>query len=151
MMAKEELTNAAVKFLLAHKTGALATQSVKHPGYPSTSSAPFSVNADGSIVFFFSSMATHTKNLKSDSRSSLLVDGTHGDFSGSRLTIIGDVAASDESREQFEHYFEQHPQAKQWASFGDFQFYVLQPKDVYFVAGFGSMGWITGADFQNAV
>lgn len=150
-MAKEELTTAAVKFLLAHSTGALATQSVKHPGYPSTSSAPFSVGTGGSIAFFFSSLATHTKNLKSNSRSSLFVDGTHGDFSGSRLTIIGDVAASDEPREQFEHYFETHPQASQWASFGDFQFFVLKPKDVYFVAGFGSMGWIKGHDFTNAI
>lgn len=150
---QQELTVAAVQLLRATNAGALATQSVKHPGYPSVSSAPYAITSAGAIVFFFSSLATHTKNFRGDDKVSLYVSPDAGDFAGARLTIIGNIeSVPDETVDAAaESYFSQHPEARQWASFGDFQFYQLAPVSVYFVAGFGSMGWIEGNQFQSQI
>lgn len=150
---QQELATSAVQLLRTLNAGALATQSVKHSGYPSVSSAPYAITSDGSIVFFFSSLATHTKNFSGNSKASLFVSADEGDFAGARLTIIGDieVLAKEAIDNASTSYFAQHPDARQWASFGDFQFYRLAPVSVYFVAGFGSMGWIDGNDFNAAI
>ena len=47
-------------------------------------------------------------------------------------------------------YLQRHPKAQQWANFGDFSFYRLVVKDIYFVGGFGVMGWITPGDYAAA-
>ena len=49
-----------------------------------------------------------------------------------------------------DEYLKTHPAAAQWATFGDFQFYRLVILDVYFVAGFGAMGWVPPAEFAAA-
>ena len=47
-------------------------------------------------------------------------------------------------------YLSANPEAAQWASFGDFQFYRMKIVDVYVVAGFGSMGWVNPNQFAQA-
>lgn len=150
---QKELATSSVQLLRSLDAGALATQSVKHPGYPSVSVAPYAISGDGAIVFFFSSLATHTKNFRGDSKASLFVSADKGDFAGARLTIIGDIEVLPENAidDAASVYLARHPEAKQWASFGDFQFYRLAPVSAYFVAGFGSMGWIDGDDFQGVI
>ena len=58
---QKELATSSVQLLRSLDAGALATQSVKHPGYPSVSVAPYAISGDGAIVFFFSSLATQLK------------------------------------------------------------------------------------------
>ena len=38
-------------------------------------------------------------------------------------------------------YLARHPEALGWVDFQDFGFYRLDGRDVYFVGGFGVMGW----------
>ena len=47
-------------------------------------------------------------------------------------------------------YLEANPESASWASFGDFQFYRLELLDIYFVAGFGAMGWVSPDTFRSA-
>ena len=153
MNPQPNLVDGAIELLNSQVAGSLATQSVKHPGFPFVSSTPFAVDENGYPVFFLSSMATHTKNLKQNPKASLLASGGSGQFSDARLTVVGNLElVPDADLAVAEHnYFDRHPEAQQWASFGDFSFYRLVPVDLYFVAGFGSMGWISAEEYSMTV
>jgi putative heme iron utilization protein len=49
-----------------------------------------------------------------------------------------------------EAYLARHPSARSWADFPDFGLWRLEVRDVYFVAGFGAMGWVEAAEYQTA-
>lgn len=131
----------------------LATHSSKHPGYPFASVAPYAIAGDGCPIFLFSSMATHSRNLKSNQRATLLVaeivDNTQ--LGAARVSVIGDVSPIDPARvsDYRDAYLAKNPEAVQWLDFGDFAFYRMEIVDIYLVAGFGAMGWISPADYRN--
>ena len=39
-------------------------------------------------------------------------------------------------------YLERHPNSKYWVDFDDFSFFRMEVVDVYYVGGFGVMGWM---------
>src|SRR4029450_10685250 len=43
-----------------------------------------------------------------------------------------------------------HENAKLWQDFTDFRYYRLDVTGVYFVGGFGVMGWIAAEDYESA-
>jgi putative heme iron utilization protein len=47
-------------------------------------------------------------------------------------------------------YLERHPSARYWIDFSDFAFFRLDVTDVYFVGGFGVMGWVSADDYRSA-
>ena len=47
-------------------------------------------------------------------------------------------------------YISRHPNAKNWIQYEDFSFFRMQVVDVYFVGGFGVMGWVVANDFLDA-
>ena len=147
----QELIELAKQLTENEAAGTLSTHSVKHAGYPFASSAPFCVAPNGSPVFLLSSLAAHTKNLKQNSKASLLVAASK-QVSDARLTVIGDLEKISESERDAigNSYLQRHPEAQQWVSFGDFAFYRLVPIDLYLVAGFGKMGWIKPDDYAKA-
>ena len=113
---------------------------------------PFAADHLGRPVFFISSMAMHTQNLQQDARASLLI--TQPDVSGdplgaARLTLIGPahVARSDEVREL---YLSRYENARYWQDYTDFAYYRLEVEGVYFIGGFGVMGWVTAEDYAIA-
>lgn len=132
----------------------LATQSLKHEGFPFASVTPFAVDKSGSPIFLFSSMATHTRNLKANPRATLLVAevNTGNDLGAARISVIGNVVpvSDNEVENGRASYLAKNPEARQWVSFGDFAFYKLNVVDIYVVAGFGSMGWVSAGDYQSA-
>src|SRR5277367_4947224 len=72
----------------------LSTHSQKVPGYPFGSMMPYATDDLGRPIFFISTMAMHTHNLRQDPRASLLI--TQPEVSGdplgaARLTLLGDV------------------------------------------------------------
>lgn len=141
--------------LLARESiGTLSTHSVRHPGWPFGSVMPYALTADGSPVFLISGMAIHTQNVLADPRASLLVmqSGNESDPLGmARVTLLGTVsrvdAVSDELRQA---YLGRHPNAKHWIEYSDFGFFRLDVTQVYFVGGFGAMGWIAKDDYALA-
>src|SRR2546430_17675003 len=59
--------------LWRERVGTLATQSLRHPGWPFASVMPYALTDKGTPLFLISSMAIHTQNLLADPRASLLV------------------------------------------------------------------------------
>jgi putative heme iron utilization protein len=137
----------AQKLLEGRRFGTLATQSKRLPGYPFASVVNYALDASGRPIFFFSSLAVHSKNLKEDPCASFLVFSATTEenaMTTERLTLLGDLLALNENERDVARtdYLAKHPEAIEYIDFGDFTFYWLQVKDSYYVGGFGEMGWI---------
>jgi putative heme iron utilization protein len=135
--------------------GTLATASRKHGGHPFASLMPYAHDEQGCPLFLISSMAVHTQNLAADGRASLLVlqPGTTGDpLAAGRVTLMGTARRlpDDASGAARTGYLARHPSAAYWVNFGDFAFWRLDVDDIYFVGGFGAMGWVAAADYRQA-
>ncbi len=116
---------------------------------------PYGLDAHGRPTFLISSMAMHTQNLGTDPRASLLVaqpGWTDDPLAGARATLIGEGrrVEGDLSATVRAEYLERHPNARSWVDFDDFAFYVMDVVDVYYVAGFGAMGWVDAGDYAAA-
>jgi len=144
---------ANARTLLARgRQGALATNSIRHPGWPFTSVMPYAVD-EVSPLFLISRMAIHTQNILKDDRASLLVTlsgGTYDPLSAERVTLVGRVTPTDTTPAIRQRYLDRHPEAERWVDFGDFGFYRFRSEDVYYVGGFGVMGWVATNDFDKA-
>ena len=132
--------------------GSLSTQSQKFPGFPFGSMMPYAADNFGRPIFFVSSMAMHTHNLRQDPRASLLI--TQPDVSGdplgaARVTLLGEVNEAP-AEEVKELYLSRYENAKYWQEYSDFAYYRLQVSAVYFIGGFGVMGWISAEDYRSA-
>jgi putative heme iron utilization protein len=133
----------------------LSTVSRKQPGFPYGSVMPYAVDECGRPLFLISTMAMHTQNLQSDSRASLLVADTKTDkdpLAAARVTLLGNVlppALSDLAAVR-KLYLERHPKSNSWVDFDDFSFYRMNVVDVYYVGGFGVMGWLTASEYLGA-
>lgn len=137
------------------RTGTLATISRKHPGWPFGSVMPYGLDAVGRPIFLISAMAMHTQNVLADSRASLMVaqPGWTGDpLAGSRVTVMGQVTElpRDDLESTRAAYLARYENAASWVDFDDFAFYRLDVVDVYYVGGFGAMGWVSAADYTAA-
>jgi putative heme iron utilization protein len=115
---------------------------------------PYALDENARPVFLISTMAVHTQNLQADTRSSLLV--TQPDASGdalgaSRVTLLGNVQPIAEPKvaEVRNLYLARYPNSKNWVDFEDFSFYRMDVVDVYYVGGFGVMGWVSAAEYQS--
>lgn len=132
----------------------LSTVSRKRQGYPFGSLMPYAIDSTGRPIFLISNMAMHTQNLQADPRASLFVgQAEDGDPLGTaRATIIGDVLPilEDETTSVRETYLARYENSRSWVDFKDFGFYRLQPLDIYYVGGFGVMGWVEAEDYTSA-
>jgi putative heme iron utilization protein len=132
--------------------GSLSTHSRKFPGFPFGSMMPYGVDGLGRPVFLISSMAMHTQNLRQDPRASLLI--TQPDVSGdplgaARLTLVGEVAEVP-GADVRDLYLSRYQNARQWESYPDFAYFRLETSGVYFIGGFGVMGWVTAEEYAAA-
>jgi heme iron utilization protein len=135
--------------------GTLSTISRKHAGYPFGSLMPFALDSFGRPIFLISNMAMHTQNLKADSRCSLFVGeaAADGDALGAaRATLIGNAEPVPEKNvaDVRERYLARHENSRYWVDFSDFSFFRLLPIDLYYVGGFGVMGWVEARDYEHA-
>lgn len=133
----------------------LSTVSRKHAGFPFGSLMPYALDSEGRPLFLISNMAMHTQNLKADSRASLFVaqGAADGDPLGAaRATLMGKAEQVPESEvaSAREQYLLQHENSRSWVDFADFSFFRLQPIDLYYVGGFGVMGWVSAEEYVRA-
>ena len=133
----------------------LSTLSRKQPGFPFGSLMPYALDPEGRPLFLISNMAMHTQNLKADPRASLFVTqpAPDGDVLGAaRVTLVGNVLPIPDAEKSAaqELYLKAHPNSHYWVDFTDFAFYRLDPIDIYYVGGFGVMGWVTAPDYTAA-
>jgi heme oxygenase (biliverdin-IX-beta and delta-forming) len=137
------------------RLGSLSTLSRKQPGFPFGSVMPYGLDGRGRPIFLISTMAMHTQNLQADPRASLLVtqDDTEGEPLGaSRVTLVGNILSvpTTELAEARNLYLERHASSKYWVDFEDFSFYRMEVIDVYYVGGFGVMGWVSAPDYDRS-
>jgi heme iron utilization protein len=137
------------------RVATLSTWSRKQPGFPFGSVMPYGLDTHGRPIFLISTMAMHTQNLQADPRASLLVtqgDGSDEPLGASRITLVGNVlpVPAAEVAEVRELYLARHANSKYWVDFDDFSFYRMTVVDVYYVGGFGVMGWVTASEYDRS-
>jgi putative heme iron utilization protein len=116
---------------------------------------PYAVDDHANPVFLISTMAMHTQNLLADTRASLLVtqpDAGGDPLGASRVTLLGNVVPVHEAdvAEARKLYLARHADSKYWVDFKDFDFYRMHVVDVYYVGGFGVMGWVPASEYYDA-
>jgi putative heme iron utilization protein len=135
--------------------GVLCTNSVKRPGFPFGSVTPYALDDILRPLFLMSGLAVHSRNLEADPKASLFVlseGDTDDPLQTARANLFGEITPVCETdlAEVAAAYLTTHPDAGQWAGFGDFRFYRLEVDDIYYVGGFGEMGWVTVSDYRGA-
>jgi putative heme iron utilization protein len=116
---------------------------------------PYGLDPSGRPLFLISAMAMHTQNILADPRASLLVtqaEAAADPLGAGRVTLMGKVTAIPEPElpEARELYLAGYENARYWADFDDFAFYRMEIVDVYFVGGFGVMGWVAASEYGAA-
>ena len=137
------------------RIGSLSTLSRKQPGYPFGSVMPYAMDDAGHPIFLISTMAMHTQNLQANPRASQLVtqpDASGDPLGASRVTLVGDVLPVAEKgvAQARTLYLARYANSKHWVDFEDFSFYRMDVVDVYYVGGFGVMGWVAASDYERA-
>jgi heme oxygenase (biliverdin-IX-beta and delta-forming) len=116
---------------------------------------PYGLDERGRPVFLISTMAMHTQNLKAAPRASLLVTQPSADgdpLGASRVTLLGNVVSVPEPElaQARSLYLERYANSRYWVDYDDFSFYRMEIVDVYYVGGFGVMGWIVASEYTAA-
>jgi putative heme iron utilization protein len=140
------------KLLHEERSGVLSTISVRYPGFPFGSVAPYALTPALEPLFLMSALAEHTKNALADARASLLVHNAEAREdvqAGARVTVLGRLerVAEAEVPSVQARYLARAPGAS--VSLGDFAFYVLRPEAVRFIGGFGRIAWVDVARVQK--
>ena len=151
-VSEPSLAERARTLALLGLIGSLSTQSQKFPGFPFGSMMPYAADELGRPIFFISSMAMHTQNLRHDPHASLLIsqpDVSGDPLGAARLTLLGDATKAP-PEQVGELYLSRYENAKFWQEYTDFGYYRLQVSAAYFIGGFGVMGWISAADYAGA-
>ena len=113
---------------------------------------PFAADDVGRPVFFISSMAMHTHNLGQDTRASLLItqpEITGDPLASARVTLVGEASPCP-AGEVRDLYLSRHENARYWQDYTDFAYYRLEVEGVYFIGGFGVMGWVPAEEYARA-
>ncbi len=136
------------------RIGSLSTLSRKQPGFPFGSVMPYGLDGHGRPIFLISTMAMHTQNLQADPRASLLMtqpDAGGDPLGASRVTLLGNVlpVPEPEIAEARTLYLSRYESSKYWVDFEDFSFCRMEVIDVYYVGGFGVMGWISALEYDR--
>jgi putative heme iron utilization protein len=80
-------------------------------------------------------------------------DDTGGDPLGaSRVTLVGNVLAIPQSEvaEARKLYLACYANSQYWVDFEDFSLYRMDVVDVYYVGGFGVMGWVPASEYDRS-
>ncbi len=144
---------AAARQLLTTADRAVLSTMLARPaatGWPYGSLVLIAFDADLCPLLLLSDLADHSRNLKADSRLSLLIDGTAGfadPLAGPRLSLLGTAGrvAPAARQDSLARYVARHPSAGQYAGFADFHLYRMRPTAGHLVGGFGRIHWIPWA------
>lgn len=120
-------------------------------GWPYASLVVVAADHDASVLMLLSDLAQHTRNIRADARAALLFDATTGladPLTGSRLTVLGRIAREDGEPARA-RFLARHPEAEDYAGFGDFNLYRLVAERAHLVAGFGRIQWIEAAALRT--
>jgi heme iron utilization protein len=116
---------------------------------------PYGLDEHGRPIFLISTMAMHTQNLKADPRASLLIvqpDAGGDPLGASRVTLVGNVlpVPQTEVADARKLYLACYANSKYWVDYEDFSFYRMEVVDIYYVGGFGVMGWVSATEYVGS-
>lgn len=127
---------------------ALSTIVAGEAGQPFGSLVLCAATQEGEPLLLLSDLAEHARNIRSNPRVSLLLDGT-GDLEdpleGARASVQG-RAYEDAAPLRRERFLRRHPKARAYAGFGDFRLYRVEVEAAHLVAGFGRIRWAPRGD-----
>ena len=149
---KLSLAEEARRLVAANRRGVLSTL-IAGEGIPYGSLVDLAPLPGGDVLVFLSKLAEHQHYLVEDPRASIFIAPAFMEadaLAQSRVTLAGRVALVEDRNSVVDLYLEHHPNARQYISFPDFQFYRLGVEKVRFIAGFGRMGWIPGDRYRAA-
>lgn len=107
---------------------------------------------DGTPLLLISRLALHTQNLGSDTRASLLIDGTTGlgdPLTGGRLTLAGHARPTTSATAK-PRFLARHPSAQTYADFPDFAMYEFEVTGGHFIGGFGRIVDLAPAELLSS-
>ena len=139
----------ARRLLRSEQRGTLATSM---RGAPYASLVLITADLDASPLLLLSDLAQHSRNIAFDPRVSILVDGTAGyqdPLTGPRLTVIGQVGATEDPR-LLARFTAHHPASASYAGFADFRIYRMAVAGGHLVAGFGRIHRLGSQDLLLA-
>jgi hypothetical protein len=140
----------ARSLLRRSRQGALATL-MTGSGDPYCSLVNVASHPDGSPILLISRLALHTKNIRDDSRVSLMLDErAAGDpLEGARIMLAGRAEQADDDQQPVlrRRYLAAHPSAEAFVEFKDFAFFRIRPSGAHLVAGFGRIVDLKPAQF----
>jgi putative heme iron utilization protein len=137
--------------LRATRAGALATID-PNTGHPFSSLVNVATDADGSPLILISRLATHTANLESDPRASVLLAaaGKGDPLAHPRLTVLGAFVRlardAPEGVQAERRFLSRHPKSRLYAGFGDFSFWRLQVASAHLNGGFARAADLAAGD-----
>jgi putative heme iron utilization protein len=149
---------AALKALLSNQP--IAALATLHNGEPAVSMVPFAMLRPGiGFVIHVSRLATHTKDMLDNPAVSLLVTAPVSEavspLSLPRASIRGKARKctpeSVEYREARGAYLAKLPDAEELFSFPDFALFIVEPKSIRYVAGFGRAMSLTAASLPSVM
>ena len=149
-------TAAQLKQLLQQRS--VAALGTLHAGAPYVSMVPYAIAHDASgLLIHVSGLASHTQDMRADSRVSLLVVQEEGGETSAlalpRVSIQGtaiEVASDSPDLPGFRAaYLERFPEASQMFGFVDFSLFKIQPASVRFVAGFAQAHTFSAESFSQ--
>jgi len=136
----------------AGRSAALSTTLSTNDGWPYTSFVTYATDQSGCLIFLFSDISDHTRNLKVDPRVSVLVEqasGCKNPQTGPRVTLIGKIKKTRDVTHA-NRFLTCHPRAEMYAGFTDFNFYHMRVERAHYIGGFASAVWHEGEEFQTA-
>jgi putative heme iron utilization protein len=146
----------AKKLLRSIRAGALATID-RNTGHPFGSLVNVATDSDGSPLILISRLSSHTANLETDDRASvLLATAGKGDpLAHPRLTVLGRFAriardVTDEPRLR-RRFLARHPKAELYAGFADFALWRMTVESAHLNAGFARAADLTADDVMTDV
>ena len=143
--------HAPLHLLHTAAVGTLATHAREPGGFPYPSVLPFAPDARHRPTILISRLAEHTHNLLADPRAGFLaVDAPDGDvLGGQRVTLLGTFEPAEPEPAFVRRYLRYHPEAERYLMLGDFSFWTMRIERLRYIGGFGTMGWLDGAELDT--
>lgn len=152
--AKLSLADEARTLVQASTWGVISTigRGGSAAGYPCGSIVEYATDEQGSLVFAFSSMSSHTTDVRGSGMASLTIPSPNlKGLQDARVSLTGDIRAVEgEEAEQLRGvYRKRHPKSF-WVDFGDFSIFRLVPITGRLIGGFARAGQITAEEYFAA-
>lgn len=142
------IADQARRMLRGQDRAMLATLSASD-GAPYASLILIACDHDATPLMLISDLADHTKNIRQDSRASLLIDTTHGlenPLTGARVSFQGRIEQLEGSDPKqslaMQRFLRRHRSATVYGGFKDFNLYRMKVARAHLVAGFGKIHWL---------